>query len=141
MKVIPGRLLRDLYVRNSLRWIQNGFTFDLTNRLPGVVVVKVLPLEIDGETWPAAGVSFVTGGQSRTGHQIFPWRPWRVPRGTFKVRVQGKVIDAGRHTVKLSVVARFLGRLEVGFTDTVHQGASEPREPARESETESPRAD
>ncbi|RJQ04467.1 MAG: hypothetical protein C4551_10525 [Bacillota bacterium] len=118
MKLIPTSALKGLYVKDSLSTLQNGFSFKIKNKWRGVMLTKVLPVEIDGEPWPIAGVSFATGeDQARQAKDINPRKPWKVPTDQFEVRIQGRVLGEGEHKIRLPVDAKGLGRLEVSFSD------------------------
>ncbi len=121
VKVVPDFLVKKIYVKGSLTIIQNGFTFELDNELAGLTLTKVLPIEVDGRPWPVAGLSFITDkdNQSQKAGAISTRKPWPVPTGRVRVRVQGMVIDRGPHRVKLPVDEKLFGRLNVTFTDAI----------------------
>lgn len=122
MKIVPSSLLSNLYAKGSLKRIQNGFSFVVSNRTPGIMLTKVLPAQIDGETWPVAGVSFLTADSVRKAAAISPRNPWKVPQGDITVRVQGKMLGDGEHTIKIPVEAKLLGRLDIAFRDSFQPG-------------------
>jgi hypothetical protein len=125
LKLVPQSLLKSIYVKNSLKYMQNGFRFSLANRTRPLVLEKVLPIEIDGEPWPADGVSFTAENETVQASDISQHNTWTVPRGTVMVRVQGRVIGQGRHRIRLPVVARALGTLDISFTAKVSEGGAD----------------
>jgi len=131
VKIVPDSLVKRVYVKGSLKSVQNGFAFELDNELRSLTLTKVLPLEVDGRPWPVAGLSFVAGNdkQSQKADGISKRKPWPVPAGRVEVRVQGMIIDRGPHDVRLPVEAKRLGRLNVTFSDAMKDLLAAPPGP------------
>ncbi len=103
------------YEKGSLKMMQNGFTFTLTNKRK-VTLTKVKPLEVNGEKWPVAGLSFLTEAESHKADAITEHKPWKMPSGKIIVRVQGLIVGDARHDFRLPLTAKS-GDLEVRFQD------------------------
>jgi len=124
MKIVPTAVTAKAYVKDSLREIENGFSFELNNDFGAVTLTKVEPIKVDGQVWPVAAVSFVErNGQVQKAAPISKAKPYTIPKGTIQVRVQGLVVDAGPHEITLTGLARGLGRIEVAFKDTIRQAS------------------
>ncbi len=99
--------------------MQNGFSFQLRGKK--ATVTKVLPIQVDGESWPITGVSFLTREQALQAKEVSANKPWSVPDDVVTVRVQGLLLDTKPHSITLPVEVKGVGRVEVSFRDTLSQ--------------------
>ncbi len=115
----PGKALKP---DKSLYMMQNGFYFNLKHDGTSLALTRVHPIEIDQEPWPVAGISFVSGQETKQAQDITPRKPWTLPKGPITVRVQGRVLNMHDHTIKLPLEAEKGGRFEVSFQGSFLKG-------------------
>jgi hypothetical protein len=121
MSVMPGAVLKKLYVKGSLRLRESGFAFDLKNVIAPATITLIDGLELDGERLDAARAAIVLPrGASRPLSQVSPGRPVEFPVGTVvTVHVSHKALEPGEHSVAIRVQVKEIGSLEIPFTDTI----------------------
>lgn len=122
MVTVPGFLLRQLYVKGSLRNTEEGFAFALRNRLGSGYARRMLPLRVDGEEVPLSACAFrVEGGEEEVPFEaVTPERPFTLALNrTVEVRVRGRRLEPGAHRVEMGFEVQGFGPLRFDFTDTV----------------------
>jgi len=118
---VPSFLLRRLYVKGSLRNEDGGVAFDLSNTLGSGYADQVLPLRLDGEDIDSSSCAFVIEGQQLRFDEISAERPMTLAmNGALSVRVEGRTLAAGEHTVELAFIVTGMGEMRFDVKDTVH---------------------
>ncbi len=120
MVSVPGFLLRRLYRRGTLRNTEDGFEFQLENRLGSGYAHGMLPIAVDGEEVALDRAAFVldealTPFESVSRASTFTLAMNR----TIVVRVEGTVLSAGTHTISMGFDVPGIGTLKFDFTDVV----------------------
>jgi hydroxymethylglutaryl-CoA reductase (NADPH) len=119
MPVIPPFLLRQLYVRGSLRAVDNGCAFTLRNSLASGTITG-LALVIDGREVPAEQISVELNGREVAVVDITPEAPIIFGLNTEAiVRVTGLVPAPGTHALEVRPATRELGAISIQVQDEV----------------------
>ena len=120
MVTVPGFLLRRLYVKQSLTNTEDGFQFELMNRLGPGYSHKVHPLTVDGAEIPVGSAEFhLEDDTIRFDHVTEQSTLTLAMNKTIVVRVSGTSLEPGAHKIGMGFDAPGLGTLSFDFTDTV----------------------
>ena len=123
MVTVPGFLLRRLYVKQSLTNTEEGFQFELMNRLGSGYSHKVHPLTVDGSEIPVSDAQFDLEGASIRFDQVTESSTLTLAMNkTIVVRVTGSRLDPGARKIGMGFDVPGLGTLRFDFTDTVSNG-------------------
>ena len=123
MVTVPGFLLRRLYVKQSLTNTEDGFQFELMNRLGSGYSHKVHPLTVDGAEIPIDSAEFDLEGTSIRFDQVTEQSTLTLAMNrAIVVRVTGARLEPGAHKIGMGFDAPGLGTLSFDFTDTVADG-------------------
>ena len=115
MASIPSYLLRNLYVKGSLRNVEDGFQFSLRNNLYPATLTGLIQAEVDGEIIEADDILVGKGEEatqkaSEVGHQ----KPLSFYVGeTLVIKVLDKALEPGEHEITLTVSVVEIGRLDI----------------------------
>ncbi len=120
MVTVPGFLLRRLYVKQSLTNTDDGFQFELMNRLGSGYSHKVHPLTVDGAEVPIDSAEFDLEGTTIRFDQVTEQQTLTLAMNkAIVVRVSGTSLEPGPHKIGMGFDAPGLGTLSFDFTDTV----------------------
>ena len=120
MVTVPGFLLRRLYVKQSLTNTEDGFQFELMNRLGSGYSHRVHPLTVDGEEVQIDSAEFYLDGASTRFDRITEQSTFTLAMNkTIVVRVTGTRLEPGAHKIGMGFDVPGLGTLSFDFTDTV----------------------
>ena len=123
MVTVPGFLLRRLYVKQSLTNTEDGFQFELMNRLGSGYSHKVHPLTVDGEEIPIESAEFDLEGTSTRFDQVSEQNTLSLAMNrAIVVRVTGARLEPGAHKIGMGFDVPGLGTLGFDFTDNVSDG-------------------
>ena len=123
MVTVPGFLLRRLYVKQSLTNTEDGFQFELMNRLGSGYSHKVHPLTVDGAEIPIDSAEFDLEGTSIRFDQVSEENTLTLAMNrAILVKVTGTSLEPGAHKIGMGFDAPGLGTLSFDFTDTVADG-------------------
>ncbi len=120
MVTVPGFLLRRLYVKQSLANTEDGFQFELMNRLGSGYSHKVLPLTVDGAEIPIDSAEFDLEGKPTRFDQVTEQSTLTLAMNkAIVVRVTGTRLEPGAHKIGMGFDVPGLGTLRFDFTDIV----------------------
>lgn len=126
MVSVPAFLLRRLYVKGSLRNLQNGWEFQLKNGLGSGYARGMLPLEFDGSAVPLESSFFTTEDTTEAiafadvnDQKTFGLKMGKV----VAITVKGTPLAEGAHTVAMGFIVPGLGKLRFDFSDVVASGS------------------
>ena len=120
MVTVPSFLLRQLYVKGSLKNTPDGFQFELMNRLGSGYARKVFPLSVDGVDAPIADSEFELNGKVIRFEDVSQRDTLSLAiNKAITVRVSGVRLEPGARKIGLGFEVPGLGELEFDFTDTV----------------------
>jgi len=125
MAALPNFILKRLYVKESLLNTPDGYQFSLRNSLGAGTVVGIQGLDIDGTALPVSGIAIVPPvGVPREAAGVNPTSPLPLAAGVaVAFRVKERQLPPGRHLLKLKLLTREMGSLEISVTDTVGDAA------------------
>ena len=123
MLTVPSFILRRLYVNGSLRNSEEGFQFQLCNKLGAGYACRIFPLTVDGQTVPLGSCSFSMDGVAHTFQEVSNDIPLILALNKNTVIVaQGFRLDDGPHKIGMSFEVPGLGVFKFDFTDVVADG-------------------
>jgi hypothetical protein len=116
---IPAFLLKQMYVKGSLRAVDGGVEFVLHNHL-ATATIQALDLRIDGQQVPPESVEVALGGERINASQLSPHNPFSfVVNSDVTIRVAGWGLEPGPHELVISPETREIGPLSLTITDEV----------------------
>lgn len=111
--------LKKMYVQDSLENQEDGFVFKVKNLIDSGTISRISKLVVDDEEKPLDGVTVELNGEVREADSITWSSSLYVSYGaTLTIFVPGP-LEAGEHTVKLSVNAPEIGQLTLPITGTI----------------------
>jgi hypothetical protein len=119
MASIPPVLLSKLYVADSLQNQDNGFTFQLQNRIATGTVIGLSSLTVDGIAQPLDSVTVMTENESRSALSVSDQAPVTFAAGTTVTLSASGPLSAGKHTIEVTINTREVGALTFPVTDTI----------------------
>ena len=120
MVTVPGFLLRRLYVKQSLANTEDGFQFELMNRLGSGYSHKVHPLTVDGAEIPVDSAEFDLEAKPIRFDQVTEQSTLTLAMNkAIIVRVTGTKLEPGAHKIGMGFDVPGLGTLRFDFTDIV----------------------
>mgnify|MGYP000902032995 CR=1 FL=1 len=115
---IPAFLLKRLYAKESLRTTNEGFEFQLINRLGSGYAHKLLPLCLNGEDLDMNVTHFEVDGISHTFAEVSEATPFTLGMNkTTTIRSSAKFLQRGANKIAMRFEVAGLGELGFDFTD------------------------
>jgi alpha-galactosidase len=123
MAVIPGFLLKKVYVEGSLRNTPEGCAFALRNNVAAGTITRFHTLEVDSTTCPPQRVAMLTpGGGLLPMTAITPEAPLSFAAGlTVTLRLEGVTLQPGMHRLRLGFQTQEVGGLDFEVVDAVRE--------------------
>ena len=120
MVSVPRFLLRQLYVKGSLKNTSEGFEFQLKNRLGSGYTHKMYSLILDGTKLQLDSTFFVLDKQETKFSSISHEKTFTLPMNKIiRVYVNEITLEPGSHTVEMRFDVPGLGTLKLDFTDLI----------------------
>lgn len=118
---VPGFLLRKLYIKQSLRSTRDGFEFNLKNGLGSGYAYKMHPLSLDEKEISTEITTFsLKDAEQVKFSDVSKANTFTLAMNTVvTIRVTGKTLSEGPHTIRMGFDVPGLGTLQFDFTDTV----------------------
>lgn len=118
---VPGFLLRQLYVKGSLRSTDNGFAFQVANKLGSGNAHAMKPVTLDGAPQPMAKTFFQgEDGRRIAFTEVSEAQPFTLAMGhSLTISVEGTPLSRGKHKVGMGFVVKGIGELGFEVTDEV----------------------
>ena len=122
---VPGFIVRQFYVKGSLRNAEGGFQLEARNPLGDGRLVGIGRFAVDGEPIDPANVSAIRDGDAdwTRGDEVSATSPVAFHKGdrvTF--HVAGKALAPGKHHLEVEIFERDAGRLSLTLDDEIAQG-------------------
>ena len=115
---VPGFLLRRLYVRGSLQATEDGFAFQLRNRLGSGYAKRLLPLTLDGTELDMASTGFEIEGTKQSFADVTKDAPFTLAMNkTTTISYSGGPLSQGPHKIGMRFEVPGLGELGFEFSD------------------------
>jgi len=116
---VPAFILRRLYVKGSLKNVENGFEFSLRNVLADAELVKPLEIYVDDTQIPLENVTLIAGTTSISNKDIAESNPVKFSLNmTSTIRVDGAKLEPGEHKITLVVTVKGYGTIKFDIRDT-----------------------
>jgi hypothetical protein len=123
---VPEFLLRRLYVKGSLRNLDEGWAFELQNSLGSGYAEQVLPLSIDDADVPVASARFIVEGVATPFPDVSSERPMTLAmNGNVTVAVTGAQLAPGKHRIGMGFVVTGMGEMRFEVTDVIDNGSGD----------------
>jgi len=120
--MIPSFLLKRLYVKGSLRNVENGFSFEIKNDLGSGYAKELLPLNVDGREVPKECSFFEVEGRRFPFTSVSPESPFSLVKGkTSRIYVEGMRLPKGVHRINMGFVVGGIGKLSFDIVDEVKE--------------------
>ncbi|MGA2975370.1 MAG: alpha-galactosidase [Spirochaetia bacterium] len=121
MPVLPSFFLKRLYVKGSLVNTPEGCAFSLRNGLGAGSLTQFYGLVVDGQSYPAEAFSvLLPNGEIRPGNEVSPEAPLALASDvTYIIRLNAVRLARGQHALKLRILTRELGALDIAISDAV----------------------
>lgn len=112
-------MLKQLYVKGSLKNEGEGFAFEIKNTIDSGSISGLTKISVDGNDLPIEGVTVTLGGKTREAKDVTWSSSLYVGYGAvLKIWVPG-ALSTGEHTITMQVNIPELGRMSLPVTDTV----------------------
>jgi hypothetical protein len=119
---VPGFLLRRLYVKGSLTANDEGFEFQLKNKLGSGYARRLLPLTLDGDELDMAQTTFEVDGKRVTFDTVTNDTPFTLAMNkTTTIVYAGGTVGDGPHTIRMRFEVAGLGEMGFDFSDFLAQ--------------------
>jgi hydroxymethylglutaryl-CoA reductase (NADPH) len=113
--------LKQLYTRNSLRNTEDGFRFELKNRLLDAKLTGVRRIAVDGRDLSLDGAHLVLpDGRTVTPGEVSAASPLEFELGdVFDVRLRAGPLAPGAHAIEIAFDAQPFGALTLDVEDVI----------------------
>ena len=112
MVTVPGFLLRRLYVKDTLKNTNDGFQFELRNRLGSGYALRVHPVKVDGVEVPIESTSFDLDGEAVAFADVSSKNTLALAMNkAIVIRVVGTRLDGGPRKIGMGFDVPGLGML------------------------------
>ena len=112
-------VLAKAYVTGSLKNQGDGFVFEIKNQIDSGSVSGLAKLTVDDSEKPLEGITIDLNGKVREVASLSWSSSLYVSYGaTLKIYVPG-TLDAGEHTIKMTIKVPELGQITLPITDTL----------------------
>ena len=116
---VSPEMLAKMYVQGSLKNRDDGFAFDVKNKIESGSISGVAKLSVDGEERALDGATVQIGEKTRAVSEISWSSLLYVPYGaTLSVYVPG-LLESGEHTINMQINVPELGRISMPIVDTI----------------------
>lgn len=123
MLMVPGFILRRLYVKGSLRNFDQGFQFEICNKLGSGHAKKLFPLTVDDQSISLGACSFSVDGVTYSFQDVSNDRPFTMGLNkSTSIAAHGEKLSEGPHKIGMSFEVAGLGVLKLHFADVVTDG-------------------
>ncbi len=116
---VPSFILRQLYVKGSLRATDQGFAFEIANKLGSGYSREMRPVTLDGVAFPLEQTFFrPPDGVEIAFSDVSDAMPFTLEMGkTLTILVEGAALTPGKHKVGMGFVVKGIGELSFDVTD------------------------
>ena len=118
--ILPNLILRQLYTNKSLRREENGFAFELHNRLSDAVITEIIGMQIDNFEVPQQQL-WVENGKGRIPiTAVSENDPLILPyNNRIRIICKDVMLGDGAHPLKLSFKTKSYGEINISVEDEV----------------------
>jgi hypothetical protein len=109
-----------LYVKGSLKNIENGFAFELKNIIDSTMLIGIGPIAVGDTSYAGGAINLTAGDRTVSGAELSRSNPVSVRMGmSFTVRVSGDPLLAGVQKISLTATTNEIGKIKFDISDTV----------------------
>lgn len=120
MPKIPEFLLKALYVKGSLRSVDNGFEFRMKNELGPVRIIGVNPLQLDRRPVPLEKCSFMHEEMAAKFIDVTAENSVLMRKGeSLTLKIEDLPMKHGRRTLSINVIVKDMGAVRFSVSDQV----------------------
>ena len=120
MVTVPGFLLRRLYVKKSLRNSPDGVRFELKNSLGSGYAKSMIPVEINGLSYPMENTTFEVDGAEVLFSTVTDEARFTLALNkAITVVVKGAHLNPGNHALSMGFIVPGLGQLKFNVKDEI----------------------
>lgn len=122
---VPGFIVRQFYVKGSLRNADGGFQLKARNPLGDGLLVGIGQFSVDGESIDPGDVSAIRDGDAdwTRGDEVSRLSPVAFKKGdAVTFNVAGRTLTAGKHRLEVEIFERDAGRLSLSLEDDIAKG-------------------
>jgi alpha-galactosidase len=143
MAAIPNFVLKRLYVKGSLANTADGCELQLRNFVGSGTLIGLMGVDVDGTSHAPDGLSVaLPGEESRPASWITAAAPFALAEGVaITIRMRGAPLAPGAHALKIHVLTREMGKLDIGVSDAVNPASAQKAPSASPSAVAAPRDD
>jgi hypothetical protein len=117
---VPSFMLKQIYVRKSLKNEPNGATFHLKNGLANATIIRAPRINVDGKDIESDRVFFIEGSQEFPSPKIGPANPIEFKKGVeVAVRLDGLELPPGKHKIRVDSDTKEWETLNIEFEDSL----------------------
>lgn len=117
---IPKFLLRKLYVKNSLRPIENGFEITIKNVLANATIIAPVEIIIDGKNIPADNITLESPEGTVKSSDISANNALSFPvKMEVKIIINNYEVSPGDHKIEIKTKTKEYGDIEFDIKDKV----------------------
>ncbi len=115
MPKVPSFILKKLYVKNSLKNLEDGFQFEIKNVLADATINAPIELTVDNKPVEKEKVTLVIGGKEIPSGQVSSSSPLKFPVQTLvQVKIEDKPLSSGKHKIEIKTNSQEYG--EISFS-------------------------
>ncbi len=117
---VPAFLLKRLYVKGSLTATEDGFQFQLRNRLGSGYAHSLMPLMLDGDDLSMADTTFEVDDRKVAFDEVSQGTPFTLAMNkTTIITYTGGAIAPGPHKIGMRFEVKGLGEMGFDFSDAI----------------------
>lgn len=117
---VPAMILRRLYVKRSLKNIDNGFEFTLKNILADASIVKPLEISVNDNPVPVDKITLISDSKTISNKDISESNPLEFSLNTtVTVRIEGVKLEQGEHKILITGVTKEYGKIKFDIKDKI----------------------
>jgi len=117
---IPTFLLRKLYIKGSLKNVDDGFMFKLKNSISSGTAIHIEPVKVNGTEYPLDATIISSPEGEVTGSEISEKNSFPIKVGLdISIHVKGAKLPAGDHKIDISLTTKEVGKLAFDVTDSI----------------------
>lgn len=122
LPIIPNFLVKKLYLRGSLRIVDEGAAFDLRNVLGPGIITKINLIKLNNKVFDPSEIRIIINEKIFKGDQITPNNPIFCSfnqKGTCILLGHPRV-NKGKNNISVELVSREAGLIQVSVTDNLN---------------------
>jgi len=117
---VPSFILKKLYIKKSLKPVDNGFELQLKNVLADATIIKPVEVAVDGNPVPLDNVKLVIGSEEKPSSSISESNPLPFNlKAVVKVVVTNYKLEPGQHKITLKTKTKEYGDIKFDIKEKI----------------------